>query len=223
MMKNYLLMGVAILAASTTAFGVTPWDAPNGAADSFSWANGQNDTNNFGSPVTFGDTFVFFTNFDAAASDAGTESHQPDTMDVDLDVLFAGDEFSKITLTMFGDYSMTNNTAPNDDNSVEADFDMMSDEPMPAGLSDNLNYFNDTPGSGSWSETAEIVFDTVGDNVTGLHLTVDGEVVAISDGAGGTASITANTTTLEIAITVIPEPASLALLALGGLALVRRR
>jgi len=59
--------------------------------------------------------------------------------------------------------------------------------------------------------------------VTTLHLSVTNTLVAISDGAGGTASIQGNFVLLGIAVTVIPEPASMSLLALGGLAVLRRR
>jgi len=224
-MKAFRLLSVAVvLGMSVSAFGAVAWTNPSGTADLFTWANGQNETNNFGSPTNIGDTFIFFTNFDVGAPDGlNNQVSQGDTMDVDLAVRFGTDEFAGIMLTMYGDYSIGNINPPADDNSVEANFDVSSTKPLPSGLTDTLNYFNNTPGAGSWTASAAVMFDTVGGNVQDLHLTIDGNVIAISDGNGGTASITANTTVVEMDIIVIPEPASLSLLALGGLVAIARR
>jgi hypothetical protein len=222
MKVNYLLAAVAVVCVPALAHGAVAWSNPSGNAPTgnFSWANGQNQTDAFGSPLASGDN-LFFTsaNFDAYSADGSTVTVD-DTMDVDFTAA-SGKYFQSITLAVYGDYSISD-AGQAGGNSVEAAFDITATKlghPGSPWADDSM--FQQASGSANWNDSA--VITTTLPFVTDLHLQVDGGTVAISDGEGGAANITLNVALLSVALEVVPEPASLSLLALGGLALVRRR
>ena len=195
MKKQYLLAAVATLCMPALAFGVA-WSNPAGSCDDFDWANGQNATDEFGSPSNIGNILLFSTGFDVTAP-PGSPVSESDQMDVDL-TAHAGLEFSAISLTVYGDYSITDNGSPGG-NSVEANFGVAA--------SDNLSAHGDLPKSDAfaferseatagrvyWDDNASFTIDIYQGNATDIHVTVNGEVIAISDGeSGSTATITAN-------------------------------
>jgi hypothetical protein len=205
------------------AFGDVAWSNPNGAAENFTWSNGYNtDSNLFGSPSWFsGDNLYFMdSSFVAAASDTDTNVTVTDTMNVDL-LANPTMKFLSIAIYEYGDYSITGDTS----NAVSADLGMTG---TTAGhpnspWTDSFSFNSSGADSASWDSNAELLMTFAVPDVTGLHLEVSNTLVAVSDGAGGTASITGNFVLLGISVEVIPEPATLSLLALGGLAALRRR
>jgi hypothetical protein len=232
MKKHYLIAAMGILCVPALAFAA-PWPTvPSGSCDNFDWANGQNVTDVWGEPTNSGDNMYFFPGFSAYADDtspaASPGTHAvTDTFDVDF-IAHAGMHFGSISIYVYGDYSIADGGVAGG-NSVEGDFGIQG--------TDNDGLHPDSPwaraqalfqetavGGANWNDLATMTIDFSGGNeVTDLHLTCDGTVTAISDGEGGTAAITANVALLTIAVEVIPEPASLLLLGLGGLAVLRRR
>lgn len=230
MRKIHFVAAVAVLGISASAFGATSWGAmANGMADNFSWANGQNGDNNyFGAPSYFGGDDLWFLadNFDVAASNSNTLHSKSDTMDVDLTAMPTR-KFTNITLHVFGDYTITDGGAPGG-NGVSAMMDITGSAggayvpPSPWGGSD-VN-FSANSGQSDWSSMASVFeLSFVAPDVTSMHLHVEGNTVAFSDGEGGSASMTVAFQLLQVSIVTIPEPATMSLLALGGLAAVVRR
>jgi len=225
MKKHYLIAAMGVLCVPVLAFA-SAWTNPTGDCDNFSWANGQNTTDVWGSPSAGGDTLYFFPGFSVDADNTGTSETKTDTFDVDF-MANAGMEFGGVSIYVFGDYSITDGGEAGG-NSVEGDFGIQGSDndglhPDSPWARAQALFEADTVGSDNWNRLASMVIDFNAGDVTDLHLTCDGTVTAISDGEGGTAAITANAALLAIAVEVIPEPASLMLLALGGLAVLRRR
>jgi len=227
MKKHFGLATAVVMCVSAGAFGAVPWTNANGSADNFDWANGQNsNTNYFQSPFWWGgDILYFFSNFDVA-SPGGTAS-KTDTLDVDLTAK-NNMKFTNLEIRVFGDYSITESSLPAGGNSVTADFDMTGtkaghpNSPWTDGFVFSTNV--PTPSATPWNDVAALTVLAIGfPDVTDLHVSVTGNLLAIDDGHGGTASLTANINEMEMVFTLIPEPASLALLALGGLVALRRR
>lgn len=223
-MKTRVLLAVVVaLCVPVVAWADVAWSNPGGNAENFSWANGHNtDSNLFKSPTWYGGDNLYFLNssFIAYADDGNTSHTVSDTMDVDL----TADptlKFLSIAVYEYGDYSIVGDAA----NNVKVDMDMwgsVPEHPMDP-FSDDFLFTAAGDGASEWNSNATLLMEFAVPDVTQLHLTVTNTVVAISDGDGGTASITGNFVLLGVAVTVIPEPASLSLLALGSLALLRRR
>ncbi|HUU82200.1 MAG TPA: PEP-CTERM sorting domain-containing protein [Phycisphaerae bacterium] len=219
---------VAVLAAlcvPVAASADVAWDNPGGNAENFDWAGGHNsDTNLFGSPSWYGGDNLYFLSSDFAPYANGTPvtDSATDTMDVDLTAV-GGKKFASIAVFEYGDYNIVGGAG----NTVSADLGMTgtaAGHPMSPFLgSFSFGAAGDSAGTVPWNDDAALSMEFAVPDVTTLHLSVTNTLVAISDGAGGTASIQGNFVLLGIAVTVIPEPASMSLLALGGLAVLRRR
>ena len=224
-MKRILVAAAVALCMSAAVSADVIWSNPNGSAQDYDWANGYNtDSNKFGSPSWFGGNNLYFlgSNFPASADDADTADSVSDTMNVDL-TAHPEKKFLNITIFEFGDYTVTGGAG----NSVSADLGMsatVGGHPQ-SPFADNFLYgsVGDSGGTVAWDGSATLLMDSAVPDVTSLHLTVSNTVVALSDGAGGTASIVGNFVLVGIAITVIPEPTALSFLALGCLAVLRRR
>jgi hypothetical protein len=201
----------------------TPWSQPTGNGSFFSWANGQNSTNLFGSPFLQGGTqFVFIPSAFIANASNGSSDTKSDTFDVDLHA-FAGYKFTEIRIQTLGDYSVT------PPGSVNTSGQMNINEIGGGGRNtvDSLAPTVSMPitsGTGNWSANAlrDLSLLELGNPFTDIHITFSNSVIAIS-GAGGSAEIAETAVGFPIAVTVIPEPGAVALLGLAGLVVARRR
>jgi hypothetical protein len=243
MLRKVLVCGAL---ASMATFGATsafggPWSSPGGAADSFTYANGGDINGFFGEPYVSppgsapesADTFFFIgSNFQVQGAN-GTSESQFDEVSVDV---FAnpGLYFNLIRVYATGSY---NATGPGE-NSVDIDAALMltelgANDTYDGGLGDdgrswtgNLDTSPEFPKSdanGEWSGLAsvDITFEfPIPDDA--LHISMSNNVLAIT-GVGGSAQMNVQYQDLRIEFGVVPEPASLALLAVGGIALMRRR
>ncbi|MFQ5489934.1 MAG: PEP-CTERM sorting domain-containing protein [Phycisphaerae bacterium] len=207
-----------VFAGSAHAF--VPWSNPNGTASFFDWANGGSDTGLFGSPTLLSDTFVFFPQNFRADSANGVPGSAADRLEFDL-IAHAGFEFTDIVITEFGDYgilgdgevSVNGTLFANDLTAFRVRQDnLLSNPPSPI-----------TSGSGSWQASAGINFagDPTG-NWTHMKIILDNNLQAITL-VGGTSFIQKKITGAGVSVTVIPEPASLSLLAFGACAFLGRR
>jgi len=226
-MKTRILVAAAVmLLCVPVTVQAVDWDNPSGSALDFDWANGQNSNplSLFGSPTWYGGNDLYFldSSFVAYDNDGGGTTTVTDTMDVDF-TAHVDKKFLSIAVWEYGDYNITGGTG----NTVTADLDMsgtVAGHPMSPFEDDFL--FSDagnTNGTVQWNDTAALLMEFAVPDVTALHLSVTNTLIALSDDLGGTASITGNFMLVGVSVTVIPEPTSLALLALGGLAVTRRR
>lgn len=210
----------ALLIVAAVAQASVPWDNPSGSAGTFDWANGYNsDTDLFGSPNYYGgDGFYFLSsNFDPYADDGGTYAIATDTLNVDL-LAHAAWQFAEISWYEYGDYSITGG----DGNQVSASLEMtvtVPGHPM-SPFQDSFSFSASGASAGAWDDSTGVVLDLTGlgmPPVTELHLTFTNTLTALSDGNGGTASISGNFVIGPSIITIpIPEPSALLLLSLGG-------
>jgi hypothetical protein len=222
-MKRLIL--TAIIAAFMTAGASADVYAP-GVGQDFSWENAEDTAGLFGQPLGFPDAnemYFPFSTFNAFSSGGDTVT-VTDTFQADL-IANEGLRFTQITFLTQGDYNITGTPGQN---SVEAEGTLTVDSIAGDAFAGSNNYvfFDEQPTDGSifWEADTlvaipwELPDDLV---VTSVHISAQQDVIAIS--TDGTADITAFFEIVGIAVVLIPEPASLALLALGGLALVRRR
>jgi hypothetical protein len=225
-MKAKFLVATAVMClfVPITVQAHVDWDNPSGVADNFNWANGRNtDTNLFGSPSYYGGGNLYFNNssFVTYANDGSTSQSVTDTLDVDL-TAHTDKKFLSVAVYEYGSYSITGGA----ENAVSATLDMsgtVAGHPMsPFGDAFVFDASGQSGGVSDWNNNASLLLEFAVPDVTELHLTVSNTLVAVSDGVGGTASITGDFVLLGVSVTVIPEPTSFALLALGGLALTRR-
>ena len=200
------------------------WSPPNGSAANFYWENGHNsDTNLFGSPNYYGGDNLYFLGSDFAPySDDGSVVTATDTLGVDL---FANpnQKFLEVRVFESGDYNITGGTS----NTVSANLEMTgtaAGHPMSPFLDDfSFSAAGDSGGSQAWSDNATLLMSIAVPDVTALHLDVSNTLIAVSDGAGGTASIYGSFTLLTVSVVTVPEPTSLALIALGAVGVLWRR
>ena len=216
MSKKHVL--VTLVALCVPAMAYADW---SGAADSFTYANGHDLYGNWGSPIWAGGDDLWFTsmNFDNSVSTPMT-STITDTMEVDL-TANAGYHFTGLQITVWGDYTITGDGGE----SVEANFGVAGLSPQGAFPREETTFFADTVTGVATPWSSDVILSTLASGappVTELHVTVDGTAIAISDG-NGTAHITVSYSKVKLSAITIPEPASLSLLAIGGLALIRRR
>jgi hypothetical protein len=224
-----LLLGVASFAVAQSPPPGTPWSNASGTGAFFTWENGQNEHDLFGSPILAGGgtTFVFFPNGYVANAENGANVTRSDRFDVDLHA-FSGYKFTDIRIDTYGDYSISGG------GSVEVNGGMDLNELVGSHRSTNDSLTPTVPMpitnqsgsvSGQWQATShrDLLLVEGGVPFTDLHVAFSNNVIAISFGPGGVAQISKTVVGFPIAVTIIPEPGALALLGVAGLVMMRRR
>lgn len=193
----------------------------NGSGADFSWTNASDINGRFGQPlgsVSFNEMFFPNANFSASANSNQTTAVD-DTFMADL-IADPGLQFSSISLITRGSRTLTGLAGVNN---VTAQGTLTLSDVVgdPFFGSNSYLFFDDTPPENAtqWSDTTMVTipFSTT---VTTLHIDVQQDLVAVA--ADGSAAITATFEIVGIAVTLIPEPASLSLLIAGGLVMLRR-
>jgi len=224
-----LSIGVAIASMTSVAGAPAlagPQTSPSRSDDHFSYS-GAGDLNGFfGDPTIANGTFSFHAaTFEVEAAD-GTTALQSDTFSIDL-LADTGWRFQRVDVFTLGQYVVSETQ----ENSVEAD--------MAFSLTENDGESREwfgawapnpdmpiTEGSGAWYGAGALDLPSPTPPVSdSLHFewTIDLEAIA---GDGGSALINLTPgpyVQFGVLMEPIPEPTTLSLLALGGLAALRRR
>ncbi len=192
------------------------WTNKEGSADNFDWSGGGSETGLFGSPtIVGGNTFLFFpSNFRAESLD-GVSEITYDKLEFNL-AAHSGYTIKGMVIHELGDYGISGT------GEVSVSGTMFLTNLSEWGVySDNLVSTPSSPitsGSGQWS--AEVGVD--GLDWTNLNVTLNNNLIARSD-PGSEAFIEKSVAGVAIEIIIIPEPATICIVGLGGLMLVRRK
>ena len=221
-MKNLTKFTILAVAAicipivcTSPANAFTPWSNSSGTAANFDLENGGSDANLFGNPtLTGGNTFVFFPDNFIAMSVGGELVEVSDTLTFDLivhtNVLITG-----IQISEYGDYGILDQGLV-DMSSVLTAENLITPQTESVGLITNPLMPVDF-GTGAWSAQGGVSLN----GWKHLRITLSNNLIAISD-LDSVAFIQKKVVGDSIAITIIPEPATIALLA-GGIACLRRK
>jgi len=223
-MKSILYLCVAALFLVSTAplsddaSALMYWSNKDGSTADFMWLNGGSENGLFGDPVVIGNTLWFFPEHFSAESSNGTPAFAYDKLEVEF-IGLGGNAITGFKITEVGDYQILGTGSVSVGGTMfitnlgtgggVAQDDLATVPAMPISTT--------TYVSGSWSAVAE-----VSDLLWGhVKLTLDDDLMAIT-GAGSLAKIQKKVGEVAIGITIIPEPATLAILGLGGLLLRRK-
>ena len=207
---------------TSLSFGFISWDNPSGSATNFNWANGGSDVNLFGSPTLVGGNTLVFSpsNFRAESSD-GDSCSISDILSFEL-IAHPGLSFQGISITEYCDYQIIGNGLVNISGSLSVE--------NPASnniLSDSLVSNPGMPLVGSgYVDDSSVTTAQVNINQpdwTSINVTLQNDLLAITYANGSVAWIQKKALGTSIAIQIIPEPATIALLGIGSLTFIRRK
>lgn len=208
-----VMMAALLLNLTASAQAFVSWSNSSGSANSFDWSNGGSTAGLFGDPCVVGDTFTFSPdNFRAESTNANSVNVQ-DIMSVDLS---AHNNFAitKIGITEYGDYGILGTGFVDMTGSLSAE-----DSDNSSFYSANLTISPAMPinsGTGDWSASVWININ----NAKNLSVSLENGILAFAD-AGSAAFIQKKIVGNAVAVTVVPEPATLLLLSLGMFGLFR--
>jgi hypothetical protein len=203
------------------AEGFVPWSNANGSAAFFNWQNGGSDNGLYGDPVLVnGNTFVLSPSNFRATSANGAPAAVGDRLVVEI-LANPGLEITGISITEFGDFGVFGNGSVTSTGVLQAT-DLNNVNPVRSANLAHNPAMPITAGTGEWTGAGALDLTVDFPAWTMLRLELTDNLLALSS-PGGVSFIEKKVVGAGIAITVIPEPSALALLALGGLAALRRR
>jgi hypothetical protein len=230
-------IGALALASSSASAAPIAWSTPSGTTGNIAYSNGQSDNGLFGDPVLSGDNFLFFPNNFKAQASNGSAQTTSDRLSFKVSTLH-GEDIQKITIKEVGDWSILGG------GSVKAFGTLYVTKLNTPGFgsvySDTLDTtynYSSAPivlqspakpvgeSDGQWDGTFEI---TLPAGVTSAQIVLNNILQATST-TGGTSIIqkkelgSPGEGSPQFLISAsVPEPTSMSILALGGLALLRR-
>jgi hypothetical protein len=228
---------LAIVGLAGVASADVPWTPPSGSGSFFDYFLGHNsNTNLFGSPTLVGNSFQFFPSNFVAQSVGGVAAAATDQMNVQL-VAHAGQQFTQIRVQEFGSWSIVGVASLQDSGTMFVT-DLINPRPPgqspviaslaynvlgPVGTPNSMPIT--TPGSGTWSGDRTIDLSAIiGPAWTSVMLVFTNTLQAGTTGANSAGTIRKEAVSgPSIIVTVLPAPASGALLAAGCAVLARRR
>jgi hypothetical protein len=210
-----LALGMIVVQPSQAT---VPWSNSWGSTSLFDWNSGQNDTGLFGDPTIVGNNAFRFTPSGFIAQ--GANGSDGDARDIASWNVVAKDgiTFSGLRLVERGTWDIS---GPGPGNSVSAAAVFSAIEnTFGSTVSDSRSFAQYTTGSGTW--TFDMTLDLSWAAPTSLQISLDNHLIAISNGDSDSCYIRKQLAGGIVEVEIIPEPTSLALLALGLLGLVRR-
>lgn len=216
-----ILAAIVATGGAGVAQAFVPWSNANGSAAFFNWQNGGSDNGLYGDPVLVnGNTFVLSPSNFRATSANGAPAAIGDRLVVEI-LANPGLEITGISITEFGDFGVFGSGSVSSSGVLQVT-DLNTVNPV---RSTNLSHNPAMPitsGNGGWTGSGALDLTVDFPSWTVLRLELTDNLLALST-PGGVSFIEKKVIGAGIAITVIPEPSALALLALGGLAALRRR
>jgi hypothetical protein len=207
-MNQVLRLGgpaIALMVSASAANAVVNWTNPAGVALSFSWSNGYSNNGFFGDPIIAGNTFIFTP--PAFNAIRGVNNTRTDTLQVDLAAI--GGPITGIIIREFGYKTHSSGTTVQSTMFIkdldDPNFPMIQD---PMSFSDIDDPQTDVI---EWSG----IVSRNGISMNTIQLSLTNNLTTFLTGRE------IHKTRIEIEI--VPAPASLALLGLGGLLATRRR
>jgi hypothetical protein len=212
MQKARFLAVILVLFAFSAVQATVLWSNPDGSAKLFDWVNGQSLYGLFGDPILVGgDTLVFFPSMFRAESMGQTNSVS-DRLEFEL-IAHPGFGFQNISITEFGDYGILGNglvqasgalSVENMDTTDILNSDLITD--LPSMFPDN--------DSGVWQGWSQL--DIGPADWTHIKITLENNLLAVS-GNDSAAWIEKKVLGDAIALQIIPEPATVAMLSTGAI------
>ncbi|MFQ5422780.1 MAG: PEP-CTERM sorting domain-containing protein [Phycisphaerae bacterium] len=232
--KNLGVCAVAVAAVlvGATVASATPWTVPAGVAQDFDYSGGGDLNGLYGDPLVAGNSIFFPStslSLNVQGGAGGASANVNDTVSFDMQV-HTGFQLSFVTITAFGQYNLT---GVGSQSNVTTDYQVVENAGLQRTFSVGLTTtpvsfpLTVTPGSGdlagSWDGLAEADISFVLPSAdSNLHVSLATALDALA-AAGGTADINATFQSIQFQFFFVPEPASLAMLGVGGLALLLRR
>jgi hypothetical protein len=238
MMMRLLTVGVGAIAvllvgAQTQA---EPWANPSGTAPSghFTWDSGHDDYGCFNDPtVTPDDRFVFRFASMGISVQNGVSDSVGDSVYFNIHIM-PGYNLTQMEVRARGSWLVQGEGSQVDLSALLsiAEYEAQPGQPGPRTFSDELTTTPVTfplavgdgqPASGTWAGLATEVLNGVLPGADDdLHISFADLLTALA-GPTGTAQLNLSFQQAEFEIVLIPEPATLLLLTIGGFALLRRR
>jgi hypothetical protein len=213
---------VGLLAGATSA-AVYSDSLASGAGQTVDFTDISDNDGLFGGYSRSGDQLTWLPSAFKAESENGTAQTTNDTLLMTI-TAGPGDYITKVDIFEIGDYTLT---GPSDGYAeVSPSGTLFVTEEAPGGGMAGYDSFDQTfelnvdPDFGLWSE--DLVVNLTGMQITSVSISWQNNLQASSE-EGTTSLIQKKYGELGISVEVIPEPATLAVLALGSLAAVLRR
>ncbi|MFH0868911.1 MAG: PEP-CTERM sorting domain-containing protein, partial [archaeon] len=213
--KSFLICAAVLfflVAVQSADAGFIPWDNQTGGNSNFSWTSGGSELDLFDSPdLDSGNTLIFSPlSFEAVSFDGEVESE--DTVSDRLEFVLqdlSGYGFQTILITENGNYEIDGTGAVTVSGQLSV-ANLDSAEVLENSFSFTLN-------SSTWQGSAQL---SIPAGWTNMKITFQNTISATTAGYGSFALIANTDTGINIQI---PEPATVCILSLGVLSLIRRK
>lgn len=211
MQKIKFIVAVIVLFVFSAAQAAVFWSEPNGSTDYFDWQNGQSLYGLFGDPILVGGNTLAFSPsiFRAESLDRETNSVS-DRLEFEL-IAHSGFSFQNISITEYGSYGISGSGLVQVSGALSVE-NLDTTDTLNSSLITDLPERPPADPNGQWQAWTQL--DIVPAGWTHIKITLENNLFAIS-GSGSSAWIEKNVLGNAIAVQLIPEPATVAMLSIG--------